>query len=161
MDEFSHDLHMRRTTTHNHLVLQKPRYELIKRITRPPDGPAASQIPVIPWHDEYNLVTVNYRIERNPLRRIVFLLEGLLPTLHALIHKRGTSVRSNVRPFSKRLSIHSWSMLARYCSRISVLFYQLDQMMINCYDSWPSTLRGYSKYKASHSMMRQCSPSSN
>lgn len=76
--------------------------------------------------------------KESPLRRIVFLLEGLLPTFHALIHKRGKPARSNVRPFSN-LSIHSWTMLARSRSRISVLSYQLDWVMINCYGSRSSS----------------------
>lgn len=45
VNELSHDLHVRRTA-YDHLVLQKPCDELIEWITRPPDGPAALQIPV-------------------------------------------------------------------------------------------------------------------
>lgn len=58
MDELSYNLYVRRTAAHDHLVLQKPRDELIERITWPLDGPAALQVPVIPWHDEWISATV-------------------------------------------------------------------------------------------------------
>jgi len=42
MDELGHDLYMRRTTAHDHLVLQKPRDDLIEWIMWSFDRPAAS-----------------------------------------------------------------------------------------------------------------------
>lgn len=116
MDELGHDLHVRRITAYDHFVLQEPHDELIERIARSSDGPATSQIPIILHVEMRSLIT----IEKNPLRgESVFSLKrfGLLPTLHALIHKR-TPACSNLRSFPKRLSIHSCSMLSRSSSRI-------------------------------------------
>lgn len=119
MDELGHDLDVRRTTANDHFVLQKPHDELIEWIARSSDGPATSQIPIIPPH-----------VGCVPLLRskgilysdFVFSLKrfDLLPTLHALIHKR-TPARSNLRLFPKRLSIHSCSMLSRCPSRIRLI----------------------------------------
>lgn len=52
INELGDDLHVRWTAVHDHFMFEKPRDELIERIVRSPDGPAASQIPVISRHLE-------------------------------------------------------------------------------------------------------------
>lgn len=105
VNESSHDLHVRRTTTHDDLVLQEVRDKLVERVTRSPKEPAALQVPIIPRHFEHtrHLTATIYSRELS----LFLVLEGFLPTLHALVHKRGALAHSNVQSSSRHLSIHS------------------------------------------------------